>query len=240
MSDENVQLLLRPVGDPGFPAVVVMVGDLPEFLRVGEPQAHIFPLVVGQGEHPIVPAHDLQADPRIPVPFFHDFSHKNHTDPTAARPHGSGQTAGAPFFLPKKHIVLMKAAMAHPPLLHSPGVQISVGRLSQCLRRPGAFFIKFRITLQKAASKSVFSPAAPHIRASCSHFPVVPLQNAGNVLHKIRRLHPLRQCDAPAAPVQPGQAFHRFFSPGLPPAGCILFPHTRHAPRRDAPPDPSM
>ena len=58
----------------------------------------------------------------------------------------------------------------------------------------------------------------------------MPLQNAGNVLHKIRRLHPLRQCDAPAAPVQPGQAFHRFFHLGFLPQAAFfsLIPDTHH------------
>ena len=61
---------------PGFTSVKIMVGQLPEFLRVCEPDAEIFKFCMPQRSDFLINVQHFHAQLLIPSLFFHDLPKK--------------------------------------------------------------------------------------------------------------------------------------------------------------------
>ena len=120
---ENFQLLKAFFRYPGFAAVEIMVGKLPEFFRIGESYTKIFKFCIAKRVHFLICMDHLHAKLLIPALLFHDLAKKlikigDLYIKTASRKIDCHRS-----FPVKKQVMLTVIPMADPSLPYALSVQ---------------------------------------------------------------------------------------------------------------------
>ena len=120
---ENLQLLKAFFRYPGFAAVEIMVGKLPEFFRIGESYTKIFKFCISKRTHFLICMDHLHAKLLIPALLFHDLAKKlikigDLYIKTASRKIDCHRS-----FPVKKQVMLTVIPMADPSLPYALSVQ---------------------------------------------------------------------------------------------------------------------
>ena len=132
LGQEYLQLLSALLRYPGLIRMVIMMGQLPGFLRVIKVRSQIGPLLPGQGKLPLVSGQHPPCQGSVPVVFLHDFPQEQaeviylHIDFKMAEVH-QGR------LLPVKHDIMMDIlAVAEVFALHSlPVERLTPGSLQK-------------------------------------------------------------------------------------------------------------